>query len=172
MATGGKQWWADYAWDWLSSDQYTDCTEQYVLLVKKMHSAIGTTRLAALCGLSRRKVRDILDGGGTLRKTTKQTKQSSVMDEPTAQEISAEVEEKQYQAKKRIASTENRLAKQPIAIDRLAVLRGVVDRYWIMVVCPERWQELCPGEDGGVYPIRPETRQWYQETYGTVRQSA
>jgi len=174
LNSGGKQWWADYAWDWLSSEQYTDCTEQYVLKVRSTYPDMGTTRLAALCGVSRRTVRDILAGGGSLKKCTKtakkQTNPSSVMTEPTAQELSAEIEEKQYHAKKKIASAEKKLAEQPVTIDKMAVLAGVIDRYWVAIACPGRWQELCPGEDKGVYPITAETRRWYQENYGTVRQ--
>jgi len=176
LNSGGKRWWADYAWDWLSSEQYTDCTEQYVLKVRSEYPDMGTTRLAALCGISRRTVRDILGGGGTLKKCTKTTKKqttsSSVMAEPTAQELSAEIEQKQYWAKKKIAAAEKKLAEQPVNIDKMAVLAGVIDRYWVAVACPERWQELCPGEDKGCYPITADTRRWYQETYGAVRQSA
>ena len=117
-----------------------------------------------------------MGGGGTLKKCTKkakkQTKPSSVTAEPTPQELSAEIEEKQHHAKKKIASTEKKLAEQPVTIDKMAVLTGVVDRYWVAVACPERWQELCPGEDKGRYPITAETRRWYQENYGAVRQSA
>jgi biotin operon repressor len=175
-SSGSKAWWADYAWDWLNSDQYSDCTEQYVLKVKSEYPDMGTIRLAALCGISRRTIRDILDSGGTLKKATKkptkQVEQPSWMEEPTAQDVSAEIEERQYHAKKRIAATEKRLAEQPINIDKLAVLRGIVSPYWVAVACPERWDELCPGEDSGVYPITPGTRRWYQENYATVRQSA
>ena len=147
LNSGGKQWWADYAWDWLSSEQYTDCTEQYVLKVKAEYPDMGTTRLAAFCGISRRTVRDILGGGGTLRNVAKtakkqQTNPSSVMAEPTAQELSAEIEEKQRHAKNGIASTEKKLAERPVTIDKMAVLTGVVNRYWVAVACPERWQEL------------------------------
>jgi predicted transcriptional regulator len=176
LNSGDKAWWADYAWDWLNSDQYADCTEQYVLKVKSDHPDMGTTRLAALCGLSRRRIRDILNGGGALKKTAKkpakEIKQSSVAEEPTAQELSIEVEEKQRHARNGIASTEKRLVERRITIDKMAVLRGLVSRYWVAAVCPERWDELCPGECRGVYPITPSTRQWYQENYGTVRQCA
>ena len=174
LNSDNKAWWADYAWDWLGADQYADCTEQYVLKVKSGYPDMGTTRLAALCGVSRRTVRDIVSGGGKLRKATKKpTRQveppPSVLDEPTAQQISAEIEEKQYHAKKKIAHTEQCLAEQLITIDKLAVLRGIVSRYWVAVACPERWDELCHPEDKGCYPITLGTRQWYHETYGTAK---
>ena len=174
LLNSGKQWWADYAWDWLSSDQYSECTEQYVLKVKAEYPDMGTIRLAALCGISRRTVRDILSGGGTLRrlakKPAKQSDQSSVFEEPTALESSVEIEEKQRHARNGIASTEKRLAERPVAIDKMAVLSGVVSRYWIAVVCPERWDELCPDADRKCYPVTAATRQWYQENYGMVQQ--
>jgi len=171
LNSGGKQWWADYAWDWLNSDQYADCTEQYVLKVRSEYPDMGTTRLAALCGVSRRTVRDILGGGGTLKKRTKTTKKQPVVSAPTLLDSCADIEAKQAPARRKIASTEKKLADQSIIIDKMAVATGVIDRYWVAAVCPERWQELCPGEDRGVYPITADTRRWYQETYGAVRQS-
>ncbi len=171
LNTGGKEWWADYAWDWLGSDQYADCTEQYVLKVRSEYPSVGTTRIAKLCGVSRRRVRDILDGGGTLKKCTrKPQEQQAVEYNLTPSETTAELEEKQYRARKKIAFTEKKLAEQPVTIDRMAVATGTIAHEWILLTCPERWQELCPGEDRTVYPITSDTRRWYHETYGTVRQ--
>lgn len=169
LNTGGKEWWGDYAWDRLGSDQYSDCTEQYVLKVKADYPDLGTTRIAKLCGVSRRRVRDIVDGDGKLRKCTKKPKQPT-MPEPNDSETSADIEAKQLRAKKKIIATEKQLTERPIPIDTMAVRSYVVDRYWVAVACPERWDELCPGEDNTLYPVTAETRRWYDETYGTLRQ--
>lgn len=169
LNTGGKEWWADYAWDWLGADQYADCTGQYVLKVRSDYPDLGTTRIAALCGVSRRRVRDIVDGDGKLRKCTKKPKQPATP-EPNVSEVAAEIEANQFHAKKKTAATEKRLAERPISIDKMAVLSRVVERYWVAVVCPERWDELCPGEDRTVYPVTADTRRWYHETYGTLGQ--
>ena len=172
LNSGGKEWWADYAWDWLSSEQYADCTEQYVLKVKSEYPDMGTHEA---CGPLWGEPKDGPRHCGW-RRHIEETHEDSQRNSPSCPnqpcrkpcrhrgETTPRQKEDRLHREEAGGTTGHH--RQDGGVDRY------VDRYWVAVACPERWQELCPGEDRGCYPITADTRRWYQETYGAVRQSA